>query len=216
MKKFNANILILGIACLLTGCETLYYNSMEKFGIEKREILVDRVADARDAQNETKETFDNALDAFMAMTDYEGGELETMYNRMNERYKESVDAAESVSEEIKSVKKVAQALFEEWEKELAQYSNQKLQNKSSQALEETRQQYYKLISKMETAEQSMQPVLSLFKDHVLYLKHNLNAQAVSALDGEVSNIRQEVQKLIESMEAAITETNAFINSMQAS
>jgi hypothetical protein len=32
------------------SCSTAYYGTMEKVGIHKRDILVDRVADARDAQ----------------------------------------------------------------------------------------------------------------------------------------------------------------------
>ena len=37
---------------------------------------------------------------------------------------------------------------------------------------------------MKRAEQSMQPVLRTLRDNVLYLKHNLNAQAIGALRGE--------------------------------
>ncbi|MEN8232871.1 MAG: DUF2959 family protein, partial [Thermodesulfobacteriota bacterium] len=37
------------------GCQKAYYNTMEKFGVHKRDIMVDRVEEARDSQEEAKE-----------------------------------------------------------------------------------------------------------------------------------------------------------------
>lgn len=37
-------------ALLLAGCSSMYYKAMEQFGVEKRDILVKRVAQARDSQ----------------------------------------------------------------------------------------------------------------------------------------------------------------------
>ena len=53
MKNNSLNtigIFTLFAALVLTGCSTVYYNTMEKLGFEKRDILVDRVENARDAQ----------------------------------------------------------------------------------------------------------------------------------------------------------------------
>ncbi|MFO7534380.1 MAG: DUF2959 family protein [Kiritimatiellia bacterium] len=47
---------ILPAVLLLTlcACRSLYYGTMEKMGFPKREILVDRVEEARDSQNQAK------------------------------------------------------------------------------------------------------------------------------------------------------------------
>ncbi len=42
---------------LLTACSSAQYAVMEKFGIHKREILVDRVEDARDSQEDATQQF---------------------------------------------------------------------------------------------------------------------------------------------------------------
>jgi hypothetical protein len=34
-----------------TGCSSMYYGAMEKLGVHKRDIMVDRVKEARDSQN---------------------------------------------------------------------------------------------------------------------------------------------------------------------
>lgn len=61
----------------------------------------------------------------------------------------------------------------------------------------------------------MEPVLSSFRDHVLYLKHNLNAQAIASLQGELGGIESDVGRLIAEMERSIAEAQSFINDMAA-
>ncbi|MFO7529942.1 MAG: DUF2959 family protein [Marinobacter sp.] len=56
----------------------------------------------------------------------------------------------------------------------------------------------------------MDPVLQAFQDQVLYLKHNLNAQAIGSLENELVSIRQDVDRLIRNMEQSIEESEAFI------
>ena len=66
---------------------------------------------------------------------------------------------------------------------------------------------------MRRAEQKMAPVLTAFKDQVLYLKHNLNAQAIASLQSELSSIESDVVQLIREMEASIREADTFISAM---
>ena len=73
-------------AMLLAGCQSVYYKTMEKFGYEKRDILVDRVDDAREAQQEAKKQFESALAQFIAVTNFSGGELERQYNKLKDEF----------------------------------------------------------------------------------------------------------------------------------
>ena len=70
--------------------------------------------------------------------------------------------------------------------------------------------YQKLISSLVRAEASIPPVLAQMKDYVLYLKHNLNAQAIGSLNDEALNIEQEIGQLISEMNDSIAETESFI------
>ena len=63
-----------------SGCASIYYGTMEKLGIPKREIMVDRVKGAQKTQVETKEVFANALEQFKSVVDIKGGNLEAKYN----------------------------------------------------------------------------------------------------------------------------------------
>jgi hypothetical protein len=81
----------------MTGCESTYYSAMEKVGIHKRDIMVDRVEDAQSAQQEAQEEFSSALEVLSALTQFDGGNLESIYEKINDKYEDSVDAAETGS-----------------------------------------------------------------------------------------------------------------------
>ena len=130
----------------LVGCQSAYYSAMEKAGIHKRDILVDRV--------------------------------------------------------------------EEWESELKQYSNASLKAASAKELSRTRAEYRTLLQRMKAAEQRIEPVLSVLRDQVLFLKHNLNARAISALHGEYRTLQGNVDLLMADMQRAIDEADTFVRNLQ--
>lgn len=205
------------LLCLaLAGCSSMYYSAMEKLGIEKREILVDRVGDARDAQTEAQETFRSSLEQFQSVVDTPDTPLQEKYDTIRTAFEDSQDAAEAVRDRIDSVEDVSEALFDEWEDELELYESASLRRNSERQLEETRGQYDTLITRMHRAEAKMAPVLEAFEDQVLFLKHNLNAQAIGALEQELSQIRADVDRLIQDMEDSIAESEAFIQKFQSS
>jgi len=217
MKQTNTptlTLLTMAIIVIISGgCQKAYYGTMEMFGKHKRDILVDNVADARDAQNEAKEQFASALEEFTSVVDTQGGELEGKYKTLNTAYKKSKDKAEVVRNRIDDVKRIAKALFNEWEDELDEYLNDNLRKVSEDKLKQTQKRYEKLISAMERAESKIAPVLSAFHDQVLFLKHNLNAQAIAALQNELTTVENEIGILIHEMEKSIDEADAFIQEM---
>jgi len=198
---------------VVAGCSTVYYEALERIGIEKRDILVDRVEDARDAQNDAKEQFQSALDQYRSVVSFDGGDLEDVYDRLNGSYERSVSRARAVSDRIADVERVANDLFAEWERELDEYSDAGLRRRSERLLDDTRVQYTQVIGAMRRAEGAMSPVLTLFQDQVLFLRHNLNARAIGALETELDAIEEATEASIEEMERAIAEASAFIESM---
>jgi len=210
----HKHIILLLLLMLIASCETAYYNTWEKFGIEKRDILVDRVENARDAQEDAQQQFSSALEEFSSLIEFDGGNLEKAYNRLNNEYRDSVDAASKVSDRIQSIDAVAKALFKEWEAEIEQYANPRFKADSQQKLLQTQRNYNGLQRSLRTAEKSMQPVLSGMQDNVLYLKHNLNARAIGALKGEFQSIKRDINDLLTEMNTAISRSNQFIADMQ--
>ena len=209
--------MLVSLACLLlfsTGCQTAYYSTMEQLGYHKRDLMASRVKKARDAQEETKEQFESALERFRSVLAFDGGKLEEKYEELNAEFERSEEKAELVRGRIEDVEDVAEALFDEWEAELTQYASKSLRQASRSKLQRTQRQYGQLIGAMKRAEKKIEPVLSAFRDQVLFLKHNLNAQAVASLKSELRNVESDVAVLIRDMEKSIREADAFISEME--
>ena len=204
----------LALTVSLAGCQSAYYSAWEQVGVEKRDIMVDRVEDAKESQEDAQEQFSSALEEFSALVNFDGGDLEDVYNSLNDEYEDSKSAAEDVSNRINKVQSVAEALFDEWEEELDEYENTTLRRESESKLRQPRQRYEDMLRAMRNAEGKMDPVLQRLQDNVLYLKHNLNANAIGALQGELTTIRGDVDTLIAEMNKAISESDAFIASMR--
>ena len=205
----------MAIVLLLAGCSSAYYGAMEKFGIAKREILADRVDATRKAQQEAKEQFADALQRFLAVTKTDGGDLQRKYEEMSNQFKRSEAQAKEVREKISAVEDVAQALFREWKQELAQYSNASLRSDSERQLATTQRRYDALLGLMKRASERMDPVLATFRDQVLYLKHNLNARAVSSLGSTQRTLEADISRLISDMETSIREAEVFIRDLKS-
>jgi hypothetical protein len=209
------SLLLLAGMFFLSGCSSVYYGAMEKVGIPKRKILVDRVGAARESQQEAKTQFASALAQFLAVTRVPVTELQVTYEKLDGEFKRSEARAKEVRDRIAAIDDVAQALFGEWQGELAQYKSASLRAQSERQLAATKQRYAALMRVMDQAAAGMNPVIDAFRDQVLFLKHNLNAQAVAALGGSTHELQQDITRLVADMEKSIREADAFIASMQA-
>jgi hypothetical protein len=214
MMPVHLILIVVLLFPFIGGCSRAYYDAMEKMGIHKRDILINRVEDARDAQSEAQEQFKSALDQFASVVHIENSNLKLAYEKLNAEYEDSERAAAKVSQQIKSVESVADALFKEWESELKLYKREDLRRSSRQKLQDTKTRYKEMLASMHGAEKSMDPVLRSFRDNVLFLKHNLNAQAIGSLRSEFSMLKGEIDLLIKKMNFAIDTSNKFISDIQ--
>jgi len=199
----------------LSGCSTMYYGTMEKLGVHKRDIMVDRVKAARDTQNEAKQQFLTAMEQFKSVVNFQGGDLEKEYNKLNATLKKSESKAADVRNRISAVEDVSDALFSEWRSEIKQYTSDTLRKSSQQKYDSTKKKYTELIKAMKKAEAKLEPALAPLRDQVLFMKHNLNARAIAGLSNELISVQTNVDRLVRDMESAIAEADAFIASLQA-
>ncbi len=188
---------------------------MEKFGYHKRDLLVSRVENANETQQETKEQFKSALEKFSTVLNFHGGKLQDKYEALNREFESSEKKAAELTKRIDSIENVAEDLFAEWENELSQYSNPSLKRSSEQKLRDTKSRYQPMIQAMRRAEKKVDPILDAFRDQVLFLKHNLNAQAVASLKDEYAEVESDISVLIGDMEKSIKEAEQFISAMNA-
>ncbi len=222
MTQLSGNLQIgrAGFVCALlfalSGCASVQYSALEKVGIHKRDILVDRVEDARDAQSETREQLVTAYEELSALVGHEGGELEKKYERLSKEVDRSRKATQDLDEHLSDIDRVSEDLFDEWESELDLYSSAALRSDQERKLALARRQFLVMRDRMQTARNRVDPVMAVLTDNVLFLKHSLNAQALAALRGQTSVLEGQVDALIRDMQVAIDEADAFISRMRGS
>ena len=197
------------------GCSGLYYKAQEKLGNAKRDILVKRVQDGRRDQEKAKEQIKTTLEAFQSLTGFQGGDLEKTYKKLDGEYQDSEKRAKELRDQIASIEQVAADMFREWDAEIASLKNAQYKAQSRTMLRDTRTRYAALIAKMKQSEARMGPVLAVFRDQVLFLKHNLNAKAIRSLKTTTVEIDARVGALVKEIDASIQEADAFLAGMAA-
>jgi hypothetical protein len=202
------------ITVLLLGCQTTYYAMWEKMGKEKRHLLRDQVENSRNDQQKASEAFKDALTRLKEIYGLEGGDLENMYNRLSDDYENCQERAEIIDDRIAKIQRIASDLFAEWRQEIDQIQNPKFRSQSASKLKATQSRFANLESTLLIARRRMNPVLANLKDYVLYLKHNLNAQAIGSLKGEAASIETDVDRLVRDIQRSIKEADAFLKDFE--
>jgi hypothetical protein len=215
MNRTVSIVTVCSMALLMAvGCNYTRNKFWSAFGYEQRDLLVSDVKKARDGQDAAAKQIQTTLDTFKELTHFNGGDLEAAYNKLNASYEKSESRAKDVRDRIAKVEYTANKMFAEWNSELSQYSDPKLRAESEQELNATKHRYNQLIGLMKSSSAKMDPVLAVFKDHVLELKHKLNAAAIASLSGTATELDAEVQSLIKDMQASIKEADDFIGRMK--
>jgi hypothetical protein len=206
--------LALGLAAPLAACSSIYYSTWEMLGKEKRDLLRSALTSMVDDQKEAGETFVSALDRVKALTGFQGGDLEAEYDRLKSAYDDADASAKRIDSRIGEIEDVSGDLFEEWDREIGTMQSPELKSQSRRKLDETKARYERAHASMIESRSRMQPALTLLNDHVLFLKHNLNAAAVGSLTQSMGGIERSIADLQRSLEASIRESQGFLATME--
>jgi chromosome segregation ATPase len=202
------------IVLTFTSCRSIYYSAMEEIGFEKRDLLRSAVKAARSEQEDAGKEFKDALAQLRSIYGSSGSNLERAYDKLKAEY-DSCDAeTKAVKGRIAEMDRVASDLFSEWQKEIGEMGDASLASTSRSRLSETRTRFASVSSALHSSYNTMPPVLAKLRDHVLFLKHNLNAEAIGALRGKADIIQGDIQALLGRMNQAITEADGFVKTLK--
>jgi Protein of unknown function (DUF2959) len=207
---------LIAVTLLVTGCTSAYYKTMQTLGKEKRDILVQRIKDAKKDQDQTKQQLQTTMESFQALTGFQGGSLEKSYKRLNSDYESANGQAGKLHDKIQSIDQVSNDLFKEWQGEISAMGNAKLKAQDTVMLRNAKTRQATYMRAMRRTEDQIAPVLKAFRDQVLFLKHNLNSRAIGSLKGTTAGLQGDVADLIQSIDASSQEADKLISSLAAS
>ena len=219
--KFLGFVLIFLLSTSFFSCQSSInkvvketkYSAYEFFGIEKRDLFKKKIKNTKEDQQQAGESFKNALEKLKAIYAFDGGNLEKQYRNLDSSYQNSEAKVTAVHASVIQLETVAHDLFAEWTKELQQIKTDDLRSRSRTSLTETQKKYSVFHASLKRSESKLNPVLEKLKDHVLFLKHNLNAQAIEGLKAESGKIQNDIEELIKEMNSSITQSDAFIQTL---
>lgn len=205
-------VLIISSSCA-NPIKKLKYSAWEKVGFEKRDLFKREVSNVKEEQQDSGEAFKDALERLKEVYSFDGGNLEHQYNKLNVAYKGAKNEAGDANDSIEKLDTVANDLFDEWEDEIDEMKSKEYRKQSEKKLTATREKYEDLHKRLIKTEKKMEPVLSKLKDQVIFLKHNLNAEAIGGLKNEGNKIQADIEKLISEMQATSKEADEFIKTL---
>jgi Protein of unknown function (DUF2959) len=200
----------------MAGCQSTYYKAMATLGKEKRDILVQRIKEAKKDQDQTKQQLQTTMESFQALTGFQGGSLERNYKRLNSDYENAASQAGKLHDKVQSINQVSNDLFREWQGEISAMSNGKLKSQDTVMLRDAKVRQGTYLRAMRKTEDQIAPVLKAFRDQVLFLKHNLNSRAIGSLKSTSANLQSDVAELVQSIDASSQEADKLITSLAAS
>lgn len=213
---------LLLLPVLLTACENpvkravrdATYSGYEMIGLQKRDLLKRDIARTREDQKEAGESLENALEKLRRLYAVPESQLSGQYREV----KNAFDRAESKTKDVRSshekMQTVARDLFREWENEIAEIQTPDLKSKSRAKLEASKTKFAELDRSLDAAESKIDPVLIKLKDHVLYLKHNLNAESLASLKTERDRIGREIDGLLRDLKNAVARAESFSKTIE--
>src|SRR5438046_6354303 len=103
MKRLLCCGLLLASILFLIGCRNAMYSTYEKFGVYKRDLLKKRVVAARNEEKEAGEQFKDALTKLKELYNFQGGDLEKAYNKLQGEYDDSKARADAVHKRVRDM-----------------------------------------------------------------------------------------------------------------
>ena len=106
-----------------------------------------------------------------------------------------------------------QILFDSVATKVEEIQTANLKAKSKKLYRDTKAKYERMHASLLETRGSMDPVLAVLKDHVLFLKANLNAAAIGSIGDEMKNIEADIEDLKKSIQQSIAEAQRFLEAM---
>lgn len=215
MKSANYGVFLpaLVFVLFLGGCETVQ-NGAEPSAQPNRDPLIGEVRDVRTAQQEAKKQFLVTLERLGALIDQGGGEVRSRYESFGDEFQKSESMAAALRERIDHLEERGRLYFERRESSPYGFAARGSDQANGAKLDATHQRYQALLHAMQEVEQDMDPVLTVFRDQLVFAKYNLNAEAIARLQDELPSIEADTAALVGKLDAAIAEADTFIGAMR--
>ncbi|MEM7307978.1 MAG: DUF2959 family protein [Planctomycetota bacterium] len=213
MQQVRPLLVTFLVAALTCGCQSTSSSTFQAGDGEERKLeLVHLVQDVQDSQVEAQIEFSEAFALFRRLTQLEDPpeELEVVYDDLIEELEDCEVAALDLHEQVETVASQAAMLFTSWSDELTAFSSPTLRGKSEAMLRENQKRFEALLVELQRTEAQVVPLLTEYRDYVLFFNHNLNPRAIATIQDTLPAFLETSDAVEEAMKADAALSERFV------
>jgi hypothetical protein len=195
-------------------CPYSTYASSQQAKNVRLDPLLERVGVSLQAHLALVEQLHLDQDTLLALGSAAGDDLQPIYVATSNNYRDSVEAAVSVSSAIAGVNQTAITLFEEWRDEIGYLTDVRLKADNETQFAASWQRYEELIQSLKQSEAMIDPVLAELRKFLTYFKYALDEASIASRKTELSNTDNNIVALINALTASTAKSKAFLESAQ--
>ena len=207
-------VLCLGFFVFLVCYHTASHAAPQWNNNSRLAPLVARVEVSLQAHQALVEQLHLDQETLLALGSAAGDDLQPIYVATSKNYRDSVEAAVSVSSAIAGVNQTAITLFEEWRDEIGYLTDARLKADNETQFAASWQRYEELIQPLKQSEAMIDPVLAELRKFLTYFKYALDEPSIASRKTELSDTDNNIVALINALTASTVKSKAFLESTQ--
>lgn len=137
-----------------------------------------------------------AVQGLQAITapDFQGDAVKA-HKELVEVVENSEDQADELRGAIEDMQAASVPVFDQWTKDLEAYSNPEMRQRSQARLSAARERYDAVLAAVEPLLVEYEAVNQTLRDHVLFLKHDMNPAALATIQDDVRSVAKDAASL---------------------
>lgn len=190
-RRNGLRILIVGIiACLALGGTAVLAQAKTA---KQSESLSKAADDAKKQVNSVVEQVSKMLTGYNAIIDGSAKNVQSAYKKLSGDLKSTEKMLQGADKSVQAMNKEAGKFFTSWEKDLGEFSNEELKQKSMTRLEGSKARYTAIGDALSEAGKLFEPLVQNLNDQILFLGRNLSPEAISDLKDEAESLNQQAE-----------------------
>lgn len=158
--------------------------------------LVEAVEKVEGELDASKASMLAAVQALQKVTapDFEGDAVKA-HDELVDVIESSEDQANDLRKSIEKMQAAAEPVFDQWTKDLEAFSNPEMRQRSQVRLAASRERYDAVVAAVEPVLVEYEAINETLRDHILFLSHDLNPEAMATIQEDVKKVAKEASDL---------------------
>jgi len=205
----SACLAVVAPCAFLSGCSVL--GGETRTSLNEVDTLLTSIEQVQVEATVSKERSRAALELLevLGKPEFSGDPAQTYAS-----FVQAIDASEQqalkLNESVEPMKESAEEVFEQWTKDLEAIGNTRLRAQSHVRMAETRARYDAVLTAAATAQVTYDAFNADLRDHALFLGHDFNRFAVSAIASEIAALGERSRDLDQRLDACDAAARRYV------